>query len=143
MAPMNLLLLADPSLEAIDSYLQHSVVFVGSEKEEVVAVAAVRLSGDKVELKNIAVLERRRGVGLGKQMLDHSIAYARAVGAASLWLGTGNSSLSQLAFYQAKGFRMTGVVRDYFLDYSPPIYENGIRCVDRVLLAYDLNDRSD
>ena len=54
-------------------------------------------------------------------------------------VGTGNSSLDALAFYQRAGFRIVGVIPDFFVDnYPEPIVENGIRCIDMVRLRLTL-----
>ena len=88
------------------------------------------------EIKNIAVSPAYQGQGLGKRMLMHLTQHVKEAGGEEIFLGTGNSSLSQLAFYQKMGFRITGVVPNYFRDYEPPIYENGIQCMDMVVLSY-------
>ena len=53
-------------------------------------------------------------------------------------IGTGNSSLDQLALYQKLGFRITGIVAGFFYDYPKPIVENGIACRDMVRLRVEL-----
>ena len=54
-------------------------------------------------------------------------------------LGTGNSSIRNLAFYQKVGFRFQSVLRDFFVEYyEEPIFENGIPCKDMVILDMDL-----
>jgi ribosomal protein S18 acetylase RimI-like enzyme len=68
-------------------------------------------------------------------MLAHVIEHARQTAAARVEVGTGNSSLHQLRFYQRNGFRVTGIVADFFRDDEPPIMEEGIRCLDLIRLA--------
>jgi hypothetical protein len=58
--------------------------------------------------------------------------------AKALWVGTGNSSLSQLALYQKCGFRIREIESGFFESYPEPIVENGIRCIDMVRLRVDL-----
>ena len=45
---------------------------------------------------------------------------------------------AELALYQKCGFRLSGIVTDSFADYPEPIYENGIRCIDMVMLSAKL-----
>ena len=52
-------------------------------------------------------------------------------------VGTGNSSLRQLSFYQKAGFRISGIIPDYFIGDDPPVFENGIRCIDMIRLRYE------
>jgi ribosomal protein S18 acetylase RimI-like enzyme len=57
----------------------------------------------------------------------------------TLEVGTGNSSIGQLALYQKCGFRITGIDYNYFIrHYDEPIFENGIPCRDMIRLAIDL-----
>ncbi len=139
MAPLSLLLTADPSPEHIGKYLQSGTVFVGAEDEgTILAVAVLEWHGTVAELKNIAVVEERQGTGLGRQMLAHVLAHAAEAGANRLEVGTGNSSFQELAFYQRNGFRIAGVVPGFFDSYQPAIVENGIACRDMVRLAINL-----
>lgn len=62
--------------------------------------------------------------------------------AARLIVGTGNSSLGELAFYQKCGFRITGVIPGFFDSYDPPIIEDGIPCRDMVRLTLALRQES-
>ena len=49
---------------------------------------------------------------------------------------TGNSSISQLAFYQKAGFRIIEIIPDYFtIHYEEPIIEDGIPCLDQLKLS--------
>ena len=139
--PMQLLLLADPSLQHVRSYLPGSTVFVGDEGLGPVAVAVVKIFEDNAELWNIAVAEHRQRCGLGQTLLAHVIAWARESGARRLHVGTGNSSFGPMAFYQKNGFRMAEVTRDFFEGYEPPIVENEISCRDMILFSLEFQSR--
>lgn len=137
-APTELLLLADPSLRHIFSYLRGSTVFVTDEGHGPIAVAVLKLNGSNAELWNLAVAEHRQGCGLGRELIKHVSRWALQRGAQQLQVGTGNSSFDAMAFYQKCGFRMCAVARDFFKDYEPPIVENGIPCKDMILFSLDL-----
>ncbi|MNP84355.1 putative N-acetyltransferase YvbK [compost metagenome] len=69
----------------------------------------------------------------------HAIQNARLLGAKTIEVGTGNSSVGQLALYQKCGFRITGIDRDFFIrHYSEEIVENGIKVVDMIRLTLDI-----
>lgn len=59
-----------------------------------------------MEIMNIAVAEHLQGKGIGKKLLRHAIETAKGYGMSKLEVGTGNSSVSQLALYQKCGFRI-------------------------------------
>ena len=139
---IDLLLLADPSEAMIRDYMADAVLHVARWDGVVVGVFVLMKHDERlVELKNIAVSPEWQGKGIGKVLVREAISAARALGAKLLEVGTGNSSFGQLAFYQKAGFRMKRVVPNYFsLNYDEPITENGIRCLDRVVLVLDLED---
>ncbi|NEP14683.1 MAG: GNAT family N-acetyltransferase [Symploca sp. SIO2C1] len=137
-APLDLLLLADPSTDSIASYLHDSVIFLVTINSKPVAVSAVVVKGKIVEIKNIAVATQYQHRGIGKKLIEHLKLFARKSQLDVIKVGTGNSSLQQLAFYQKSGFRIKGIISDYFSSYRPEIYENGIRCLDMIVLECEL-----
>lgn len=135
---MSLLLSADPDKKAILSYLSGSKVMVCRRDNIFVGIAVLVKIAGVFELKNIAVLKEYQGKGIAKSMISKMKQLAKELGAKTLEVGTGNSSLSQLALYQKCGFRMYGIESDFFTSYPEPIFENGIRCVDMVRLRAKL-----
>ncbi len=78
--------------------------------------------------------------GIGKKLLRHAVETAKGYGMSKLEVGTGNSSVSQLALYQKCGFRIFSIDFDYFSKhYEEEIIENGIVCRDMIRLAMELN----
>lgn len=133
--PLDLLLSADPSEDNVRAHLRRSVAFAGTEAGRIVGAALLELRGEVAELHAIAVAADRQGHGLGRELLAHALAHAADAGVRRVEVGTGNSSLRQLAFYQRSGFRVVGVVPDFFAAYRPPIVEDGIPCRDMIRLA--------
>lgn len=138
--PMDLLLLADPSLEHVQEYIQRGECFIAEKENQIIGVyILLRTRPATVELVNIAVDKKEQGLGIGKWLVMDAIKKARSSGYEIIEVGTGNSSIGQLALYQKCGFRITGIDRDYFVKHYPePIFENGIQCRDMVRLALDL-----
>nr|WP_254117422.1 GNAT family N-acetyltransferase [Bacillus pumilus] len=134
---MGLLLLADPSKEKVLAYVQSGSCYAAFHAQEVIGVYVLSsLSQHSVEIMNVAVKESWQGRGIGKQLIRHAIAEAKATGFHTIEIGTGNSSIQQLALYQKCGFRLTSIDHDFFLKhYDEPIYENGIQCMDMVRLS--------
>lgn len=126
--PMQLLLEADPSEKSIMKYLEQSDVYVALENDNIIGVYVLtEIAPRKVELMNIAVAQSHQGKGIGKVLVRHAIENAKTRGMDSIELGTGNSSIQQLAFYQKCGFRMQEIIHDHFVtSYDEPIFENGI-----------------
>ncbi|MFC4323001.1 GNAT family N-acetyltransferase [Litchfieldia salsa] len=139
-APMDLLLLADPSQLIVEDYLQRGECFIAYIREKVVGVyILLPTRPETVELVNIAVAEDLHGRGIGKLLVMEAIKTAKNKGYKTIEIGTGNSSIGQLALYQKCGFRIIGVDLDFFLKHYPEkIVENGIQCRDMIRLAQDL-----
>lgn len=137
--PMGLLLLADPSEQRIRGYLTGAHAFVGVRDAAPVSVLVMRWrNADEAEIMNVAVAFEHQRAGIGRAMMEFAVEYAKVRGATTVSVGTGNSSLGELRFYQRLGFRIAGVSRDYFGDYDPPIFEEGIRCLDMIHLNRNL-----
>ncbi|MGB8002320.1 MAG: GNAT family N-acetyltransferase [Anaerobacillus sp.] len=135
--PYHLLLDADPSLAHIEDYLKKGYCFVARENQEVIGVyVLLKKNNTTVEIMNIAVKESYRGKGIGKKLIRHALEKAVEFGGGNVEIGTGNSSLSQLALYQKCGFRITGIIEGFFEDYPEPIIEDGIHCRDMIRLSY-------
>jgi len=138
--PMNLLLLADPSQRIVKEYVKRGECFVAEiDKQTIGVYVLLPTRPDTVELVNIAIAEDHQGKGLGKQLVMDAIETARSSGYKTIEVGTGNSSIGQLALYQKCGFRINGVDIDFFIRHYPQeIFENGIQCRDMIRLSQDL-----
>lgn len=138
--PYHLLLLADPSKEIIDTYLNKSEIYVAILNKEVIGIYVLyETQFDKVEIKNIAIAEDYQGKGIGKLMLQHATKTAKEKGYKSIIIGTANSSIAQLYLYQKQGFDITEIKKDFFLkNYPEPLIENGIQVKHMVMLKMEL-----
>lgn len=138
--PMDLLLEADPSITKIESYLRQGSSFIAEIDNQISGIyVLLPTSSEIAEVINISVREADQGRGIGKKLIHHAIEQARAQSYAYLEVGTGNSSIDQIAFYQKCGFRMIAIDHDFFLrHYEEPIFENGIQCRDMVRFRYNL-----
>ncbi len=138
--PWDLLLEADPSRGQIETYLPGSEVVGVFCEDVIIGVLALFPKGrHAVEIKNVSVTLEHRGRGFGRLLLLDAVKRARTQGYSQIEIGTGNSSLGQLALYQKIGFRIVGIDQDFFIrNYPEPIVENGVRCRDMVRLAMKL-----
>jgi len=138
-APMELLLLADPSEDKVRAYLSRSKCFVASSGGAVVGACVVQsLGAGAHELMSIAIQPAHQKSGYGTALLKWVIDFFRESGSSQIEVGTGTFGY-QLAFYQRHGFRVTAIDRDFFVkNYPEPIFEDGIRLFDmlRLTLTY-------
>lgn len=139
--PYHLLLEADPSRELVDAYLQHGKLRLAFLDDKLIGVYVLRADENKtVEIMNISIEKTLQGRGFGKHLILDAVNFAKSHGASELIVATGNSSISQLAFYQKCGFRISKIVPDHFLKHYPEkIIEDGIWCRDQIILSMDLS----
>jgi GNAT superfamily N-acetyltransferase len=128
--------LADDSERAIDSYLRAGEVLVAEEEGGV--VGQLLLIGE--EIKSLAVVEARRGAGVGRALIEHAAQRARERGVRRLLVSTAAADTGNLRFYQRAGFRMLRVDRDVFRPETgyAGIVIDGIPLRDQVWLDREL-----
>ncbi len=142
--PYGLLLQADETREAIDKYLFGSDVYeaVFAGKEDPVGVFCLfPVDEAAVELKNIAVDEPYRGTGIGSLLIGKAVEVAAEKGYGEIIVGTGTEdcAAAQIRFYEKNGFHKYGLRENFFVDnYPDPIYENGVRLKDMLILRRDM-----
>ena len=96
------MLLADPSERQIATYVQRGLTYVAKQGSVIGVYVLLETRPKTMEIMNIAVAEQ--GKGIGKKLLRHAVETAKGYGMSKLEVGTGNSSVSQLALYQNVDF---------------------------------------
>jgi GNAT superfamily N-acetyltransferase len=140
-----LLLLAEPSESALRWGLANlsDTVYEVRASGQVIGAATLRWKVEPPEILELAVAPGWQGQGIGKQIVEWLIAEAQRRGKQQLVVGTGNSSIGNIVFYQRCGFRMDHVRKDYFWYYREPIFENGIRARDMLVFRYEIEGSED
>ncbi len=130
-----LLLLADPSRKVVGEYVNESEIYTASLNNEVVGVCVLTVeSGAEIEVRNLAVIPEYQNKGIGRKLLNHAIEISKSRDL-PLKICTANTSQKQVSLYKSVGFNVVNVVEGYFLEkYAEPLYENGSRCTDLVVL---------
>ena len=139
-APMDLLLLADPSKELVQGYLDRGICYTAELNDEVIGVALLmETKPDTIEIMNIAIKEEYQNKGFGKKLLLFVIDEIKKTDTRYIEIGTGNPGLIQMILYQKCGFRIVGIDFDFFRrKYPEKIYENGIECRDMIRMRMEL-----
>lgn len=135
---IDILLIADPSKQAIDRYLGKSDLFVMFEGADPVCAACVQeVSKDTCELKNVAATKMRRGYG--SKMIEYLCRYYKDK-YNFMEVGTADTSIGNIQFYERNGFVKTHRIDNFFIDnYDEPIYENEMQCKHMVMLKRNLD----
>ncbi|MEJ2664770.1 MAG: GNAT family N-acetyltransferase [Spirochaetia bacterium] len=115
-APIKLLLEADPAVEKIMHYLKKGTCYGFKRNGEIIAACVINnLRWRRAEIKNISVKKELQNKGIGSELMRSVINKCKESGIRKIVLGTGNSSINQIAFYQKCGFRIKSVWKDYFI----------------------------
>ncbi|WP_456274559.1 GNAT family N-acetyltransferase [Bacillus sp. AK031] len=131
---LSFLLMADESEAAVKEYINEGdLLSILMNNVPAGVILFTEISDEVVELKNFALLPEFRGNGLGKSIIQEALRLQKEKGVKKVIVGTANSSIGNIAFYQKAGFRMAGVKRDFFARYPDPIFENGIRALDMIM----------
>lgn len=138
--PFDLLELADPSRKQINKYLKLGPCYIAKVDSKMVGVLVLnQIDSTSIEIKNIAIHKSEQGKGFGKALLKYSEKVSQEQGCKKLIIGTGNSSIYQLALYQKVGFEISRIEKDFFINnYNEPIFENGIQCKHMIILEKNL-----
>jgi GNAT superfamily N-acetyltransferase len=144
-AAVPLLLLAEPSEPSLRWSLRHmaDTVYRVDLDGQLVGAATLCWNDEPPEILELAVAAAQQGRGIGRQLIAWLADEARRRGKRQLVVGTPNSSLGNIAFYQKCGLRMDHVRRDYFRYERRPSFENGIQRRDLLMFRLDLHDGSE
>ncbi|MGG7077097.1 GNAT family N-acetyltransferase [Clostridium sardiniense] len=134
--PIDLLLVADPSIDVINKYINKSKVIVVKIENDIVGVIAFLEKENSVyEIMNLAVDEGYRRRGFAKNLIIKAEEYIKSLGGIRILIGTGNSSINQINLYKKMDFTITETKKDFFIEnYKEEIYENNIQCRDMIML---------
>lgn len=135
---MNLLMIADPDIKCIDKYIDQGSLIAMFESGRCIGVLHYKNKCNKVvEIMNIGILQSHLNKGYGSKLLRYAIENIKTEGNLKIMLGTGDSSLKNVAFYKRHGFRILEVWQDYFIEnYDEEIYEDGVQCRDMVRMEF-------
>lgn len=101
----------------VDGLLDETVRFFSFRRDGVLlAVGALkRLDADHAEVKSMHTIEAARGQGIGRRMIEHLIAVARAAGYRRLSLETGSMAefAPARALYASVGFELCEPFGEY------------------------------
>lgn len=142
---LNLLLIGDEDEKIVKSYINEGSLFTIVYKKKEVGVVQCLTDEEEsaVEVKNIGLKEAYRGKGIGSKAIKKlEVLYERNQ-YSKMIVGTADSSLENIAFYKKAGFYRRGVKKNFFLQYVPPIYENGLQAIDMIMFEKKLKSRSD
>ena len=120
--------------------LEHlsDAVYRLDEDGALAGAVSVQWRADPAEIEELAIDPARRGRGLGRQLVAWVLQEARRRNKRAVIVGTANSSILNLKFYQLCGFRLDHVRKDYFRYYPEPRFEDGLQIRDLIMFRIEL-----
>ena len=138
---LNLLLIADPSVDMIQHYLGRGHLYIMQLEEIPVCVTVVVSDKETAEIKNLATHPDYLRRGYASRMMSFIVEHYRET--PNIIVGTGSTGIPgkefyQLDFYRKCGFVESHIIKNFFVDnYPEPIFEdNGEQCIDMIYLRY-------
>jgi GNAT superfamily N-acetyltransferase len=134
--------LAEESPAVIEELIDQGRVLVATLGDEIGCLQLLDPDTEgEIELAILAVAEEHQGRGIGTALVERAIAEAREQGLRTMRVGTSSADISNLRFYQRRGFRMLRIERDAFTPadgYPDGITTDGMPLRDRVWLSLAL-----
>ena len=132
---------ADDDLARIASSVEDAANTSYLVMDETICVGAVMMQWHPAEseILYIAMVQAYRGRGYGKACIEQIRDEAQHRHTDSLIVGTANSSLGNIAFYQKCGFRIDSIRKDFFSYKPAPVYEDGIQIRDMLMLRMEIH----
>ena len=96
-------ILGDPESAILGKGGSVFMVYIGNDA--VGCVALIPFGSGVYELSKMAVSPQHRGLGIGRKLIEHVIAQAKAFGAESLFLGSSQKLPNAVHLYESVGFR--------------------------------------
>lgn len=78
--------------------------------------AVVQMASDQADLLSFGIIPGQRRRGLGRRLLDGTLARAAAGGAGSMFLEVAEDNLAAIALYSGHGFEIIGRREGYYRD---------------------------
>ena len=89
---------------------------IGEEDGEILSYACLSCAADECDLLTLAVAEKARGKGIGRETLRCAFSKAKARGAEKMFLEVRKSNRAAIALYQSEGFIRLSERRRYYPD---------------------------
>ena len=137
--PYDLLLLADETIDGINSYIFNCDIFIVKDNDLIIAVFCLsEFDKDIIELNNIAVSEDFQNKGIGTFIINY-IKRTYKYQFTTLIVGTADCGLNQINFYEKNGFVQYGIRKNFFIEkYAEPIIENGVQLKNMIMFKLEL-----
>jgi ribosomal-protein-alanine N-acetyltransferase len=97
-------------------HAERSMFLVASLNDRIVGYLLTFVRGDYADVDSLAVLPRYRRKGIGKALMQRSIALLRRRGFETVYLNVREDNETAIQLYESLGFRKARRINEYFED---------------------------
>jgi ribosomal protein S18 acetylase RimI-like enzyme len=113
--PIDLLRMAEPSIDELNSYMDNAVSFVAELDGAIIGVCLMtQVTPETIELKNVSVIPEYRAAGVGRSLISYAADMARDAGCLEIIAGIDNSNAAGFIFLQKLGFDLDSIEKGYY-----------------------------
>ncbi|MEZ3488030.1 MAG: GNAT family N-acetyltransferase [Lachnospiraceae bacterium] len=136
---IDMLLMADPQKDMIETYLDQSEVFILVNGGDVCGICAIEpMKNRKCELRNIVIREEDRGKGYARYMIRYLCEYYGNQ-CDTMYAGMCNCRKT-IEFFEKCGFTNSHIAANFYLEhYREPVWQDGVRMTDKVYMKKQLD----
>jgi ribosomal-protein-alanine N-acetyltransferase len=109
----------------------NAILLVAEDRTGIAGYAALWIAAEEAELGNLAVRPGRRGLGIGRLLLEHALREVRERAATSVFLEVRESNVVARQLYEDTSFRIVGVRPDYYSSPREDALVMRLRCPPR------------
>jgi ribosomal protein S18 acetylase RimI-like enzyme len=120
--PIDLLRMAEPSIDELNSYMDTAISFVAELEGGIIGVCLMtQVTPETIELKNVSVHPDFRAIGVGKSLITFAADMAREAGCMEIIAGIDNSNAAGFIFLQKLGFDLDSIEKGYYTHHGKVI----------------------
>ncbi len=113
--PIDLLRMAEPSIDELNSYMDTAVRFIAELNGSIIGVCLMtQVTPETIELKNVSVFPEFRAAGVGRSLISFAADMARDAGCMEIIAGVDNSNTAGFIFLQKLGFDLDSIEKGYY-----------------------------
>jgi ribosomal protein S18 acetylase RimI-like enzyme len=117
--PVDLLRLAEPSMDELNSYMDTAISFIAEVDMAIIGVCLLaQVTPETIELKNVSVHPDFRFIGVGTSLISYAADMAREAGCLEIIAGVDNSNASGFIFLQKLGFDLDSIEKGYYTQHG-------------------------
>ncbi len=107
-------------------WITRNFVFKAEEDDKIVGNIYGKFTSGVLYIEDLMIDKNKRGLGIGKMLVEQAEEFGRKLGGHRVWLITGRSWKEPRAFYEKLGYKKTGDLVDHYKHTDFVVYEKSL-----------------